>query len=520
MLNKRLISKVIGSLLLLEAVFMTLCVASALFYHSADLLPFILSTAITAVAGVGLLRFGIGAPTTMSRRDAYVVVTLTWISFSIFGSLPYLFGGFFGHISLLRPTSMWNVTTDAFFETMSGFTTTGASMLNDVEAQLEHHQAMLFWRSLSQWIGGLGIVFFTIAILPSMVGNSMKVFSAEATGPIRSKMHPRLSSTAMRIWWVYIVLTIGCGICYALAGMDGFSAINYAMTTTATGGFSIHNDSITHFHAPAIEYIAIIFQYLSGINFSMLFMVAVMRRIKWGKEWRNSLKEFSRNERSKWHDFLHNEEWRFYTLLVVASSLVIAVILIFHNGYPLEEALRKSTFHVVSMMTTTGIFSDHVGTWPHITWMLLYALMFIGACSGSTTGGFKSSRALMVLKLIRNEFIHMMHPRAVLPIKLNGKAIPSSLVHSLMASFAVYILACLGTMALMMAANHDVTNSAIISISCISNVGLSLSELGPDMTWSSLPIYLKWVCTALMLLGRLEIFNVLILFTTPFWKDN
>ena len=520
MLNKRLISKVIGSLLLLEAVFMLLCVFTAISYYNADLLPFLFSTLITAAAGFRLLRFGIGAPTTMSRRDAYVVVSLTWITFSIFGSLPYLFGGFFGHISLLHPSTTWTVTTNAFFETMSGFTTTGASMLTDVEAQLDSHHAMLFWRSLSQWIGGLGIVFFTIAILPSMVGNSMKVFSAEATGPIRSKMHPRLSATAMRIWWVYIFLTIGCGVCYSVAGMDGFSAINYAMTTTATGGFSIHNDSIAHFHSPAIEYIALVFQYLSGINFSMLFMVATFRKIRLGKEWQSSLREFHQSERNKWHDFLHNEEWRIYSILVVLCSAVITMILIFHNGYGFELAIRKATFHVVSLMTTTGIFCDHVGAWPHITWMILYALMFIGACSGSTTGGFKSSRALMILKLIRNEFVRMMHPRAVLPVKLNGKAVSSSLVHSLMASFAVYILACLGTMALMMAVGTDVTNSAIISISCISNVGLPLNELGPDMTWSAMPLCLKWVCTALMLLGRLEIFNVLILFTTPFWKDN
>ena len=513
MFNNKLICKVIGSLLLLEAVFMLLCVFTALLFHSHDLWPFILSMVLTALAGLGLLRTGNDAPTTMNRRDAYIVVSLTWITFSTFGSLPYLFGGFFGTVSLSNLSSLWTITTDAFFETMSGFTTTGASMLNDVEAQLDSHHAMFFWRSLSQWIGGLGIVFFTIAILPSMVGNSMKVFSAEATGPIRSKMHPRLSATAMRIWWVYLVLTIGCAVCYGFAGMDGFSAINYAMTTTATGGFSIHNDSIAHFHSPAIEYIAIIFQYLSGINFSMLFMILATRKLK-------SWKEFKRSEKTKWHDFTHNEEWRFYTLLVVASTLVITSILMISNGYGGEQALRKSLFHVVSLMTTTGIFCDHVGAWPHITWMLLYLLMFLGACSGSTTGGFKSSRGLMILKVIRNEFVRMMHPRAVLPVKINGKSIPSAMVHSLLAFFAVYVLACLGTMALMMAIGTDITNSAVISISCISNVGLPLNELGPDMTWSSMPIYIKWICTALMLLGRLEIFNVLILFTSPFWKDN
>ncbi|MBO4850913.1 MAG: TrkH family potassium uptake protein [Prevotella sp.] len=513
MFNKKLISKVIGSLLVLEAAFMLLCVVTALFYRSSDAWPFIFSFLITLGAGVGLVRLGLGAPTTMTRRDAYIVVTFTWVTFSIFGSLPYLFGGFFGTFSFFDLSSQIAITTDAFFETMSGFTTTGASMLNDVEAQLDSHHAMLAWRSLSQWIGGLGIVFFTIAILPSMVGNSMKVFSAEATGPIRSKMHPRLSATAMRIWWVYILLTVGCGVCYALAGMDGFSAVNYAMTTTATGGFSIHNDSIAHFHSPTIEYIAIVFQFLAGINFSMLFMVMAKRKL-------NSWREFKRSEKSKWSEFLANEETRFFILAVTCCTLVIALILMFSNGYALETAFRKSLFQVVSLMTTTGIFCDHVGAWPHITWMILYILMFVGACSGSTTGGFKSSRALMIIKVIRNEFVRMMHPRAVLPVKLNGKAMPSQIVNSLLASFSIYILVCLGTIALMMAIDIDITNSAIISISCLSNVGLPLNELGPDMTWSSLPIWTKWVCTVLMLLGRLEIFNVLILFTTPFWEDS
>ena len=513
MLNNKLIAKVLGSLLILEAAFMLLCILTALYYRNSDFWPFSISFLITSITGMGMVRIGRDAPTVMTRRDSYTIVTLTWVTFSIFGSLPYLFGGFFGSAPIWDIQSHLSITTDAFFETMSGFTTTGASMLNDVEAQLDTHNAMLVWRSLSQWIGGLGIVFFTIAILPSMVGNSMKVFSAEATGPIRSKMHPRLSATAMRIWWVYIILTVGCGICYALAGMDGFSAINYAMTTTATGGFSIHNDSIGHFHSASIEYIAIIFQFLSGINFSMLFMVIAKRKL-------SSWKDFMRSEKSKWSEFFSNEETRFYILVVFACTIVITLILMLSNGYQMELAIRKSLFQVVSMMTTTGIFCDHVGMWPHITWMILAILMFIGACSGSTTGGFKSSRALMIIKVIRNEFVRMMHPRAVLPVKLNGKAIPSQMVNSLLAFFAIYILTSLGTIALMMAIDIDITNSAVISLSCMSNVGLPLNELGPDMTWSALPIWTKWVCTVLMLLGRLEIFNVLIIFTTLYWKDN
>ncbi len=487
MVNRKLISKIIGSLLLLEAIFMLICVGMAIFYASNDLIPFVAATCITVATGILLLHQSRGAPSMMTRRDSYAVVTLTWLTFSIFGALPYLFSGIISN------------PTDAFFETMSGFTTTGASVLSDVEAQLNSHHSMLFWRSLSQWVGGLGIVFFTIAVLPSMVGGSMKVFSAEATGPIRSKMHPRLSTNAKWIWSVYLALTIGCFISNLIAGMDWFSAINYAMTTTATGGFSIHNDGIAHFHSPAIEYIGMIFQFASGVNFTVLYLLIMKRQVK---------------------AFLKNSELRFYAMLVIVCSVWIGIILLTHNGYSVEHAFRSATFHVVSLMTTTGIFCDSVGTWPHSTWIILSILMFIGACAGSTSGGFKSVRVLMIWKVIKNEFIRLLHPRAVLPVRINGQAMPSSLVQNLLAFFAIYVVALLGTTAVMMTIGYNVTNSVTISLSCINNVGLPLNELGPDMTWNDLPFLAKWMCSLLMLMGRLEIFNVLLLLTPSYWKDN
>ena len=327
MVNRKLIYKIIGSLLLLEAGFMVLCVIMAIIYGSSEIVPFIISLLITAGAGMGLVRLGHDAPTMMTRRDSYAVVTLTWVAFSVFGSLPYMLSGI-----ILNPTN-------AFFETMSGFTTTGASILDDVEQQLDSHHAILFWRSLSQWIGGLGIVFFTIAVLPSMVSGSTRVFSAEATGPIRTKMHPRLSTNAKWIWSVYLALTLGCAICYFVAGMDWFSAINYGMTTTATGGFSIHNDSLAHFQTPAIEYIGLIFQFASGINFTVLYMLIVKRQFK---------------------TFYKNSELRFYITLVAVCTVVIALLLMTHNGYGVEHAFRSSCFQVVSLMTTTGMAAYHM----------------------------------------------------------------------------------------------------------------------------------------------------------------
>ena len=485
MINSRLIYKILGSLLLLEAVFMSWCVVMAFCYGEKDAFPFLISTVVTLAAGILLKYWGKDATNNMTRRDAYLVVTFTWLVFSVFGSIPYLLSGI-----LSNPT-------DAFFETMSGFTTTGASVINDVESSLSH--AILFWRSLSQWVGGLGIVFFTIAVLPSMVGGSMKVFSAEATGPIRAKMHPRLSTNAKWIWTVYLVLTLACGLAFFLAGMDVFSSINYAMTTTATGGFSIHNDSIGHFNSPLIDYIGIGFQFLAGINFTVIYMSIF---------------------KAKFKQLLHNSEVKFYVLIVVAATLWIGALLIMRNGYDIEQALRSSLFQVVSFMTTTGIFCDDVGAWPHLTWLILAAVMFIGACAGSTSGGFKSIRALMIFRVMQNELLRILHPRAVLPVKINGQNVPTTQINNLLAFLAIYVLTCFATMAPTVGIGLDGANSMIISLSCISNVGLPLDVIGPDFTWSAMPGIIKWICSLLMLMGRLEIFSVIVLFTRAFWKDN
>ena len=257
MINFRIISKIIGSLLFIEAFFMTWCAAVAIYFHEEDQIAFLMSLLITFGSGFLFLLWGRNAENALSRKDAFLLVTAVWVIFSLFGMFPFLIHG-----------SITNLT-DAYFETMSGFTTTGASIIDDVEV-LPH--GILFWRSLTQWIGGLGIVFFTIAILPSLVGGSVKVFAAEATGPIKTKMQPRLSTTAKWIWSIYLLLTIGCGLSYWAAGMNWFEALNYSMTTTATGGFAIHNESTEYFHSATIDYISITFQFLSGINFTLLYI--------------------------------------------------------------------------------------------------------------------------------------------------------------------------------------------------------------------------------------------------------
>ena len=322
MINFRIIFKIIGSLLFIEALFMTWCAAMAFYFHEEDQIAFLMSLLITFGSGFFFLLLGRNANNMLSRKDAFLLVTAVWVIFSLFGMFPFLIHGCIPNI------------TDAFFETMSGFTTTGASIIDDVEV-LPH--GILFWRSLMQWIGGLGIVFFTIAILPSLVGGSVKVFAAEATGPVKAKMHPRLTTTAKWIWSIYLLLTIGCGIAFWLAGMNWFDATNYSMTTTATGGFSIHNDSLAFFHDLAIDYIAIVFQFLAGINFTLLYASVF---------------------KAKFADLFKNSEFKFYISILLLSTAGIATVLYFQSGYELEPAIRSSLFHVVSFMTTTGMFND------------------------------------------------------------------------------------------------------------------------------------------------------------------
>ena len=486
MVNFRIISKIIGSLLFIEALFMGWCLAVAFIHHEDDVLAFLLSMLLTFGFGFLFLSLGRESGGSLNRRDAYVVVTAVWIIFSIFGMFPFLIHGSISNLA------------DAFFETMSGFSTTGATILDDVEC-LPH--GILFWRSLMQWIGGLGIVFFTIAILPSLVGGSVKVFAAEATGPIKAKMHPRLTTTAKWIWTVYFILTIGCGLSYWTAGMNWFEATNYAMTTTATGGFSIHNDGLTSFQSPSIDYISVLFQFLSGINFTLLYMSVFKLRLG---------------------ALFKNTEFKFYLGVVLASTLWIMCLLLTRLDYSIEHAFRSALFHVVSFITTTGIIADaNIAQWPRITWIILGGLMYLGACAGSTSGGFKCIRGAMVMQVVRNSFRQILHPNAVLPVRINGQSIPQSKLVALFAFFSLTILMVIITAVLMVVAGVDLINSAIIALSCVGNVGPSLStDIGPAISWSILPEYIKWLLCLLMLMGRLEIMTVLVLFTRAFWKEN
>lgn len=485
MINWKIIWKIIGHLLYLEAALMALCSLMAFLYGEDDFSAFLIAVVTTMATGACLHFIGRDSTNTMSRRDSILVVTLAWMIFSLFGSFPFLHSGYLTNL------------TDAYFETMSGFTTTGASLIDDVE-RLPH--ALLFWRSLTQWIGGLGIVFFTIAIVPSMTGGSVKVFSAEATGPMRTKMHSRLSTTGHWIWGIYFLLTAVCALFFFFEGMSGFDCVNYAMTVTATGGFATHNASTGYFNSTAIDYTAIAFMFISGTSFTLLYLTIFKKRFK---------------------EFFKNTEFRLYCGVIIVCTAMIMFILMRSCHYRIGDALQSSLFQVVSFLTTTGVFNDDAGQWPHITWVILTVCMFIGGCSSSTSGGFKCIRFVMLWNVLRNEIRRILHPNAVLPVRVNGMIASYNGQIRLFAFFTAYVMLCLFVYFIMMILGIDSTNAFTIAFSCASNVGPTLGlEIGPTMSWNHLPYIVKWLLSLLMLMGRLEILSVLVLFTRSFWRDK
>ena len=487
MINYIIILRVLGSLLYGEAVTMLICMVVALCYQEDDILLFASSAIITVFAGAVLKFWGRKAENRLSRRDAYLLVSLVWIIYSLFATLPFLLGGYLHSF------------TDAYFEAMSGFTTTGATIIDDVEV-LPH--GILTWRSLTQWVGGLGIVFTVIALIPSVAGGSgsIRVFGAESTGPIKTKLQPKLSTSVRFIWLVYLALSVACFLSYKVFGMDWFDAANFTMSSVATGGFSTYNDSTEYFHSPSLEYVTTFFCFLSGTNFTLLYLTIFKR---------------------KWKSMFKDSEFRFYIIIVLLATAFIMCELIFRNHYALEHAFRSAIFQVVSFITTTGLFNDNAGVWPHVTWVVLAVCMFFGACSGSTTGGLKCVRCVMILKVLKNELMQRLHPNAVLPLKISGTNIPDKQRVSLLAFVTAYLLLFFIFAFVIIASGVDNTNAITICLSCLSNVGPTLgTEIGPTMSWSQLPAFIKWFCSFMMLVGRLEIFTVIVVLTPEFWRKN
>ncbi len=485
MINAKIIFRVLGSLLLLEMLLLLSCLGVGVFYNETDYLTFGVPALVAALLGGGLHFVGRGGENHMTRRDGYLSVSLSWLTFSIVGALPFLVSGYETRISA------------AFFETISGFTTTGATALDNIDS-LPH--SLLFWRSLIHWFGGLGIVFFTLAILPTMGTSGLKLFSAEATGLKIGKLHPRISTTARWLWGVYLFLTVACTLAYHLGGMSVFDAINHAFSTIATGGFSTHQDSFAYFQSARLEMIAAVLMFISGINFTLLYLFFIKRRFK---------------------DVLRDGELRFYILLMLGAVVIIAGSLLIQNDYSLEAALRESFFNVTSIQSSTGFTSNDPSLWPAPTLLIIFLLTAFGACAGSTTGGIKCIRVLTSYKLFVNEFRHILHPNAVLPLRINRTTVTVTVSHSVFAFLIAFaLLLILGTLVyLFMGLTPLDAFSATLSL--LSNAGPAFGHtLGPLDSWAQMSDSGLWLGSFLMLIWRLEIFSLLLPFVPAFWKDN
>jgi trk system potassium uptake protein TrkH len=481
--NFKLIFSILGLLLTINGVFMLLTLPFS-FYYGEDWKPTIFASAITIFAGLpAWLLLTKGTDRELRRRDGYLVVTLGWVIMSFFGSLPYILSGSIPGL------------TNAFFETMSGYTTTGASILTDIEAM---PKGLLLWRSMTQWIGGMGIIVLAVAILPILGIGGMQLFVAEAPGISPDKLKPRIKDTAKRLWMIYVGLTALEAILLMFGGMGFFDALNHSLTTMATGGFSTKNGSIAEFNTPYIQYVITFFMFMAGTSFTLTYF-ALKRQFQ---------------------TVFSNEEFMTYATFLIIATVLITGFVHTSSSQPFETSFRETLFQVVSIVTTTGFVSEDYTSWTPLITMVFFALLFIGGSAGSTAGGIKVVRHIILFK---NSFLEMkrqLHPSAVVPVRLNSTAINQDITFNVLAFIIIYFLIfSLGSI-IMAWVGLDFESALGSVATSLGNVGPGIGSVGPVNNFAHVPNVGKWVLTLMMLLGRLELFTVLILFTPYFWKNS
>jgi trk system potassium uptake protein TrkH len=481
-MNFRIILKIVGFLLVLNGFAMLTGIPFSLYYKSDDIPALLLSGFGTAIVGASLWFLARANPTAeISKRDGYLIVTLGWIASAVFGTLPFIIHGSIPGF------------TDALFETMSGFTTTGSSILKDVEAL---PPGLLFWRSMTHWLGGMGIIVLSLAILPLLGIGGMQLFQAEVSGPSKDKLHPRVTETAKRLWGIYILLTFSEVILLLFGGMNLFDSLCHSFGSLATGGFSTKNASIAYYNSPFIEYVVIIFMFLGGTNFSLHYLAL----------------------HGKINSYFRDEEFRFYVGFLFATVGFASIYLFFVNGQTLESSFRDSAFSIMSILSSTGFATVDYEAWaPFFTQFFLILLLF-GACAGSTSGGVKMIRYYLLIKNGLLEFKRLIHPNAVLPVKYNRRTVSPDII-SKVSAFVLIYLAIFGFSSFVMAFLGLELQSAMGAVAAsMANIGPGLGSTGPVTNYSDVPEVGKLILSFLMLLGRLEIFSLLIILSPAFWK--
>lgn len=495
-LNYKLIIYFFGLLMVFNGGFMLLATLISLLYDDGVTLKLFISGLSILLVGVSLMLTTKNYPKEMNKRDGYLVVTCGWIVMAASGAVPYI-------VTEVIPTF-----TSAFFETMSGYTTTGATILNDIEIV---PKGVLFWRSTTHWIGGVGIIVLAIAILPLLGIGGMQLFTAEAPGPSADKLHPRITDTAKRLWLIYFGYTAAETILLKVAGMSFFDAINHAMSTLSTGGFSTKNASVAYWNnQPIIQYIIMAFMFLAGTNFVLSYYAFT----------------------GKIQKALADEELHWYFKFIAAFTIIAALIVYFRAdlsistiNHPmvwgkLESAIRHGLFQVLTVVTTTGFITADYTLWTPFLMVLFFGLMFLGASAGSTSGGIKVVRHIILIKNGFLEFKRALHPNAILPVRYNSKALTGVAVYNILGFFILYMLSfIIGALGFSML-EIDFVSAIGLSASSLGNIGPALGNFGPVHNYAALSPIAQWWASFLMLIGRLELFTVLILLTPFFWRNR
>ncbi|MFH1571969.1 MAG: TrkH family potassium uptake protein [Gemmatimonadota bacterium] len=470
---------ILGLLLVFNGFAMLLPLPFSFYYGDGDHGTFLASAAFTFTAGYlayKLTRFDHD----LQPREGFAVVTFGWIALSLFGALPFVLSGAIPSF------------TDAFFETMSGFTTTGASILTNIEV-LPH--GVLFWRSLTHWIGGMGIIVLSLAILPFLGVGGMQLFSAESPGPVVDKLTPRITETAKILWGVYVLLSAAETGLLMLGGMDLFESLCHTFGTMATGGFSTRNASVGAY-GPYTQYVIIIFMVLAGTSFALHY----------------------RCLRGDWRAYLRSHEFLFYLSIIGVTFALIGVYTVRHYWGDPELAFRATLFQVVSILTTTGFATEDYEQWSWTSQFILFTLMFIGGCAGSTGGGMKVYRVHLLLKAVFVEITRLIHPRAVVPVRLGNNPVPREVVANVLGFFVLFILVFVAGVLVMAELGLDMPTSFGAVAASLGNIGPGLGGVGPTDNYAAVPGLGKWVLSLLMLMGRLEIYTVIVLFAPGTWK--
>ncbi len=497
--NIKVVASTLGALLFFLGVSLLMPMAVALMYGEPEWWSFLVTSILSMTIGAGLWRFLKSSSEDLRIREGFAIVALAWLVLSLLGALPFVLGG------------VLDSYTDAFFETMSGFTTTGATILGGQQTPAieDIPKAFLFWRSLAHWMGGMGIIVLTLAILPILGVGGMQMYKAEVPGPSADKLTPRVRETAKRLWYIYVGITV-LEVLLLLPEMSLFDSVNHAFATMATGGFSTKNGSVGQFESAYIDWVIIVFMFLAGMNFALHFRMIRGQAIT----------------------VFRDAEFRVYAMIVAAATLLISLSVwqasmsVIPNqmtatsaGYEsVAEALRFGAFQAVAIITTTGFGTADFEMWPPLAIGIIFILFFVGGMAGSTGGGVKVIRQILLFKNSFREIKQLIHPSAVIPVRISGKVVPQDVLKNVLSFIVLYFgLIFFGTVVLG-ALGLDLVTSFSGAMSCVGNIGPAFGTLGPAENYAHIPAVGKWVLSLLMMAGRLEIFTVMILFVPAFWR--